>query len=148
MLNKKIKFRGVNYILYAKNKFIILQKRDNKTRTEPNKWVFPGGALNKNEDCLNAVVREIEEETGIKLGRSECKFFSDFRYPWYKPTERNRFFIAYLPRRQRIKPERIEGQKMQWKNLKTIKNLNLGGNQNSIIPKIESILKKRGATNL
>lgn len=33
----------------------------------PNSWVLPGGHIDPGESLENAVVRELEEETGIKI---------------------------------------------------------------------------------
>ncbi len=43
---------------------VLLIKRKN----EPFKdcWAFPGGFVDENEDLINAAIRELHEETGIK----------------------------------------------------------------------------------
>ncbi len=41
-------------------------------------WLPPGGHIEKNEDPLEAIVREINEETGLS---SDYKKYNDFVYP-------------------------------------------------------------------
>ena len=65
MDNKKLPLRiGVGVILINKEKKIFVGKR----RDHPNndKWQMPQGGVNQGENLLNAVKRELEEETSIK----------------------------------------------------------------------------------
>lgn len=48
-----------------KNKLIFLMKR--KTNPYRGYWVLPGGHIEKNETAEKAVVREVNEETGLKI---------------------------------------------------------------------------------
>ena len=41
-----------------------------------NEYQFPGGHVEENESLINAVNREIEEETGIKLNSSQTEPFA------------------------------------------------------------------------
>lgn len=52
---------GVTGIIFDDNNQVLLQKR----RDVPV-WSLPGGGIDKNEALERAVVREIEEETGLK----------------------------------------------------------------------------------
>ncbi len=60
-------------MLVVKDNQILLVKRGPKY-SEPNKWALPGGFLDRNETIEQAVLRELQEETGysgkiIKLFR-------------------------------------------------------------------------------
>jgi 8-oxo-dGTP diphosphatase len=46
-------------------KVLLLERASGKS--EPNKWGAPAGKLEKNEDPLDGAVRELFEETGIRL---------------------------------------------------------------------------------
>lgn len=48
---------------------MVLQLRDNKTRTYPDCWSIFGGRLEPGETPKDGVVREIREELGIGLDR-------------------------------------------------------------------------------
>lgn len=62
------------------NQIVIgIVKRDNKVLIVKRKqkegdlfWQFPGGGIEENEDCKSAVIREIREETGIKVSIIKC----------------------------------------------------------------------------
>ena len=64
MLKKILPLRiGVGAIVLNNNNQIFVGKRkDNPV----DKWQMPQGGVNKNEDFLNAMKRELEEETSIK----------------------------------------------------------------------------------
>ncbi len=47
-------------------KFLIV-KRSEKEDNLPGKWLFPGGKVEVGEDALQALLREIKEETGLEV---------------------------------------------------------------------------------
>ena len=64
MTKKKLPLRiGVGVIvLNNKNKVFVGKRKDNPV----NKWQMPQGGVNKDETFLNAMKRELNEETSIK----------------------------------------------------------------------------------
>ena len=62
MLNKLPMRQGVGIIvLNEKNKVFVGRRKDNPV----NKWQMPQGGIDKNEKPLNAMKRELAEETSI-----------------------------------------------------------------------------------
>lgn len=65
MEKKKLPLRiGVGTILINKQKKIFVGKR--KDHPNNDKWQMPQGGVNKGEDLLSAMKRELEEETSVK----------------------------------------------------------------------------------
>ena len=65
MEKKKLPLRiGVGTILINKQKKIFVGKR--KDHPNNDKWQMPQGGVNKGEDLLSAMKRELEEETSIR----------------------------------------------------------------------------------
>ena len=63
MLNKLPMRQGVGIIVLNKdNKVFVGKRKDNPI----DKWQMPQGGVNKNEDFLTAMKRELNEETSIK----------------------------------------------------------------------------------
>ncbi len=59
--------KSVGGIIFHKNKY-LLQLRDNKKNIYfPGFWGLFGGLLNKKEKFIKAIVREIKEETNLKV---------------------------------------------------------------------------------
>ena len=50
--------------LVIKNKRILLVKRGQGSFIEIGKWALPGGYLEQDETCEQAIIREVREETG------------------------------------------------------------------------------------
>ena len=53
--------------LIIKENKILLVKRAAHLINNPNKYAFPGGFMNRDENTKEAVVREVEEESGFKF---------------------------------------------------------------------------------
>ena len=49
-------------VLIKNGKYLITQKGEGKNHSL---WEFPGGKVNPNETCFEAICREIKEELGI-----------------------------------------------------------------------------------
>lgn len=70
-------------IIQRKGKFLIGQRRATDKRY-PLKWDFPGGKLEKGEDYLDALVRELKEEVDIDVDPFGVKFvWSGFHPEFY-----------------------------------------------------------------
>lgn len=66
---------GVGAVIVNKNGLVLGFER----KDFPNKWQFPQGGLNEDEDLLKAVKREIYEETGIKA--NDIKLLAEAPFP-------------------------------------------------------------------
>ena len=53
---------------------IFLTKRSPEKRYMPNKWENPAGHVQAGEDCTDAIVRELFEETGVTVRKEQMTF--------------------------------------------------------------------------
>ena len=58
---------------------LLLTKRSPEKRSFPNKWDPTGGAVQAGENSLQAVQRELLEETGIHAAQSEFEWIGSYR---------------------------------------------------------------------
>ena len=58
------------FLLNSKNQFLVLQHKSGK-------WLLPGGRLNKEENWLQGLKREIKEETGVSNFKVNSIFKTD-----------------------------------------------------------------------
>ncbi len=66
--NPKAEIVGCCYLHYQ-DKILLLHRQDFKS--EGNRWGIPGGKLNKSEPLIEAIIREVFEETGYHLEREK-----------------------------------------------------------------------------
>ena len=59
------------------DKFLIV-KRKSSSKIHPSLWMFPGGKAENGEDIIEALKREVKEETS--LGISNLKKISEYEY--------------------------------------------------------------------
>ena len=70
--------KSVGGIIFHKNKY-LLQQRDNKKNIYfPGFWGLFGGLLNKKEKFIKAIVREIKEETNLKVRITRTVILNNF----------------------------------------------------------------------
>ncbi|XP_008296855.1 nucleoside diphosphate-linked moiety X motif 17 [Stegastes partitus] len=62
---------GVAILLQTANHRVLLTRRAKELRIFPNVWVPPGGHVEPDETLLEAGLRELKEETGLKLEPEE-----------------------------------------------------------------------------
>uniref|UniRef100_A0A671M4B0 m7GpppN-mRNA hydrolase NUDT17 n=1 Tax=Sinocyclocheilus anshuiensis TaxID=1608454 RepID=A0A671M4B0_9TELE len=62
---------GVAVLLQSANQRLLLTRRASSLRIFPNVWVPPGGHVELDEKLLDAGLRELKEETGLKLSPDE-----------------------------------------------------------------------------
>lgn len=70
-------------ILVDRRGWVLLQERDERPRIAPEKWSFSGGHLEPGEDPLAGAVRELEEETEVRLSPSDLELVAvqELRHP-------------------------------------------------------------------
>lgn len=69
--NPKSAVVGCCFIHY-KDKILILHRQD--YNAEGNRWGIPGGKLNKGEPLIDAIVREVYEETGFSFEKDKIHY--------------------------------------------------------------------------
>jgi 8-oxo-dGTP diphosphatase len=58
---------AVRVLLTNQEGKILILKRSTDSKTNPGKWELPGGKVNQNESFDHALIREVYEETNLKI---------------------------------------------------------------------------------
>lgn len=92
--------RRVRVLVISSSNILLL-----RTRLGYQKWSTPGGGVNKNENPIDAAVRELHEETGITVNSSMLNFIGEKRLPdgrmW--PKYDAMFYVVKLVTPKKIK---------------------------------------------
>ena len=125
---------GVGIIVLNKeNKVFVGKRRDNPT----NKWQMPQGGVNRGENLVNAMKRELKEETNIRSIEilKELEGWTEYELPdyllgkiWrgkYRGQKQKWFIVRFLGKDEEINlktthPEFIEWQWLDVENLPSV----------------------------
>ena len=94
--NSKSKFYSGAFLYNPKTQSILLHLRDDKAPVNPNKWALFGGGNENNESPEECLIRELNEELGIKVKEDElrclCDYFNantnDWHYAFYIESDK------------------------------------------------------------
>ena len=99
-----------------KHEFLIQKRAEKKN----GKWALTGGHIVSGEDSVTAILRETEEELGIKLEESEIELiFSKRTYDCFVDM----YYVKKDIELSTLKLEEEEVEKVEWASLEKIKTL-------------------------
>ena len=111
--------KGVSIILINKKDELLLHLRGNNTNLYPEYWALISGHVEKNENSLTAIKREIKEEIDCKVYKIK-KLSSIFAPKNYK------LFIYMGKINKPVKNINLyEGKKIEYFEIDKIKNLHM-----------------------
>jgi 8-oxo-dGTP pyrophosphatase MutT (NUDIX family) len=114
---------SVNALIWCKGKVLLLKRAETKA-IDPGVYSGVGGKVEPGESIYDALIREVEEEAGIKEFES-IKVYSITQHP-YPPTDCewvNVYFNVVIKKMLNI-PESDEG-KFDWIDPKEVDSLNM-----------------------
>ncbi len=96
------------YLFNSDNEILITQRHPNKTY--PLKWENSGGSILKGENAVNGAIRELYEETGVKVAEDNIRLaYTEVFHPAiYK------CFVAYVDGKPNIKLQDRETVDYKW----------------------------------
>ena len=65
-------------LLVDRRGWVLLQERDEHARIAPERWGFTGGHLEAGEESLAGALRELEEETSLRLEPTALRLVGEF----------------------------------------------------------------------
>ena len=109
----------VDAILINNRKILLIKRAAHLSNG--SKWAIPGGFLDRDETCEQAVLRELKEETG--LSGKIVKLFKIVDSPKRKNEERqNVAFVYQIKTEGRIKPDPEEVTEARWFDVENLPN--------------------------
>ncbi|MDD5357441.1 MAG: NUDIX domain-containing protein [Candidatus Pacebacteria bacterium] len=71
---------GVNIIIEDGKGNYLIQQRSDDAPIWPNSWGLWGGGIDEGESPILAAIRELEEETGIRVGEEKLTHFKTYTF--------------------------------------------------------------------
>ena len=102
---------------------LLITKRSMQKRYAPGKWENTGGHLMHGEDPVAAVMRELYEETGIKVARADVHFLGTAKVPPFFGDN----FIAHVKDTSGIKLQPGETSDARWVSLDELERMMRNG---------------------
>ena len=93
-------------------RILLLLRQDHKP--QGNTWCLPGGKLDQHDSPLEAVLREVTEETSIKLVPNNVTFFRSFYIQYPEMDFIYHLFHSKLQYRPEVKLSPNEHKKHIW----------------------------------
>lgn len=84
----------------------------------PGKWMLPGGGLHRGEDLVTGLLREVLEETGIRLKQQHVTPLFEHAYREYGLRARYVCFVCVLAIKPKVTPQRGEIVDYRWQLLR------------------------------
>ncbi len=95
--------------LIIRNGKILLGERLN-TETAPNTFAFPGGKMDYGESPEDGIIREIYEETGLKVKMKEVNFL-DYNNEYFPEVKKHYVNLVFIIVKFDGEPENTEPNK-------------------------------------
>lgn len=117
------RFEVVSCYVENDGNILMLHRHDHKS--EGNKWGVPAGKMDKGENELQAIIREVEEETGQKLDSKNLEYLIKVyvKYPEYHFIYH--MFRVVFVRKPKIKLSFNEHKGYRWVSPRMALELNL-----------------------
>ncbi|MEN9433129.1 MAG: hypothetical protein RLZZ422_718 [Pseudomonadota bacterium] len=106
-------------ILNINSRQVLLAKRPDH-KHQGGKWEFPGGKVEPNETPQQALVRELQEELGIRVDIKALQCFQTIVHEYPEKQVHLEFWQVFDFEGV---PEGLEGQDVQWFNITALSTL-------------------------
>jgi 8-oxo-dGTP pyrophosphatase MutT (NUDIX family) len=114
-------------VIKAAGGLIINEKNEILFIYRNKKWDLPKGKIEKNETPEHAAIREVEEETLVKISSLKHHLVSTYHTYFYDQKyilKTNYWFLMYADSHQKLSPQLEENiEKVEWKTIADIPEL-------------------------
>ncbi len=106
-----------------KNKILLLHRQDDLK--EGNTWCLPSGKIEKGELPIEAVAREVWEETGFEFKPYELDYFTKVYVRYPEKDFVHHMFYKEMEKKTHVKLEPKEHKSYTWKTPRQSLKMNL-----------------------
>ena len=104
----------VTGIIENGGKFLFI-RRSRLSTNMPGKWVFPGGKCEKGEDVIEALYRELKEETGLSF-TNDIAFLSSYQFLRKEDQSSSEGLVFLVRSKDKTVKKNFSGEEYKWIN--------------------------------
>ena len=108
------KFSAVGCFVKYNNEILLLHRQNYKA--QGNTWGIPSGKIDEGENKLEAMVREVKEETGFKFPKSQIKYFQKVYVKFREYDFIYHIFSTKLDRQIQVEINKTEHKNSKWES--------------------------------
>jgi 8-oxo-dGTP diphosphatase len=116
-------FQAVGCYCENGDTILLLHRQDHKP--QGNTWNIPGGKIDKGETPLEAIIREVQEESGIMLKPSEVQPLNSYYIRYSDCDYLYHTFKAKVDNKAEVLIQPKEAKAFKWVTVKEALKLNL-----------------------
>ncbi|CAD7769846.1 MAG: GDP-mannose mannosyl hydrolase [Candidatus Methanoperedenaceae archaeon GB50] len=133
---------GVGGIVFLEDKVLLIKRKNPPGEGE---WNIPGGLVKVGETLEQAIVREVEEETGIKISKEGLVEVVERIFPDNAGKIRYHYVIIdFLCHFLKGKAQpQSDALAVQWQPIETLDDLNINAELKKVIKKAYLLWQKR-----
>lgn len=117
------KFEVVSCFLENEGKILLLHRQNHKP--QGNTWGVPAGKVDEGEEISESIIREIKEETGIKIQNKDIIYdtklyvkYNDYDFIYH-------IYSSSLDKKQEVNINLKEHKNFKWETPENALNMNL-----------------------
>lgn len=122
MIGREEKFYAGGFLYNSKTNAVLLHKRDNNAKVNPNSWAFFGGLNEGDETPKQTFLREVKEELSIDILKENVRELCDY-FNNELNTYRYVFFAESNIEKQKMRL--TEGEDFDWIPMNKVFEYNL-----------------------
>ncbi|MFA5763498.1 MAG: NUDIX domain-containing protein [archaeon] len=109
---------AVKAFIFKNDKLLLVKRHQNDTHC-PNVWEVPGGRIEKNENKINGLQREVKEETGLEVIIKNSFATENFVRENGQPVKMTHFICEYSGGEVKLSEEHCD---YEWVDKKDVPN--------------------------
>lgn len=107
---KDREFSSIVALINEHDEILLLKRLNNPNVAYPNLWGMPGGGVDIGEDPYQAALREVYEETNVKIKRENLKFINKL-----KKNNKDVYVFACCDFSGEVSTEKVLKEHQDWK---------------------------------
>lgn len=108
-----------------------------RPRLSARMWDLPGGGIKRGEADVDAALREVQEELGISLNKSQCRFSGEYQLVQNHISITAVVFVVRVESKPSLILQRSELSGAKWVSLKSMAKLRISPELTEVVSVVD-----------